>query len=131
MTGEEIYLALMGRVETLSIGSPALPIAYPETTESYSPPADGRYLDVTDFPNAPFWQGMTDGRIDQGLLQVTVVWPQNAGLVAPKAAADQVIAHFPKGLRLGALKITGEPWQAAPLIGEHDVRIPITIPWKA
>lgn len=131
MSGADIYVALMERVATLSIGSPALPISYPETTESYDPPADGMYLEVLDFPNRPFWEGLTDGRVDQGLLQINVVWPQNEGLVAPKAAADAVIAHFPKGLRLGSVKITAQPWQGSPLIGDHDVKVAVTIPWKA
>lgn len=130
MSTSETYLAIMARVETLSVGSPALPIAYPEMAETFVPPDDGKYLDATAFPNKPFWEGLAEGRIDQGILQITVVWPKNVGLAAPMAAADEVIAHFPKGHRMGAVKVSGEGWQSPPLPGDDAVRIPVTIPWR-
>jgi len=130
-TGAAIYDALMGRVASLAIGSPALPVAYPEVF--FDPKASGgKYLDVSDFPNRPAWEGLSEGRLDQGFIQITVVWPKGQGIRAPKAAADAVIAHFPKGLRLASgVKISAEPWQAAPLIDASECRVPVTVPWVA
>lgn len=135
-SGADIFDALMQRVTSLEVGSPALPIALPEV--SFKPQTDapqGKYLDVSDFPNRPLWEGLSDGRIDQGLLQITVVWPKGRGLVQPKAAADAVIAHFPKGLVLAhgsaRVKISAQPWQAQPIIGTSELRIPVTISWVA
>lgn len=132
----QIADALLARAATLAVGSPPLPIAYPETEFDPAIEAiDGKYLDIRDFTNAPRWEGMTSGRQDQGLLQITVVWPSGQGVIAPKEAAAAVMAYFPKGLRLFSgstkVKVSGEPWAAAPITEDDEVRIPVTIPWTA
>jgi hypothetical protein len=136
--GADIYLALMAKVSTLAVGSPALPIAYPEQQPAFDPATDapdGKYIEVSDFPNRPRWEGLASGQLKQGLLQITVIWPKNDGLVRPKAAADEVMAHFAKGTVLvsgtAKVKISAEPWQAAPLSEDSEVRVPVTIPWTA
>jgi len=128
----DIASALLARCATLSVGSPALPIAYPEPKETFAPPSDGKYLEVAYFSNRPAWEGLSEGRMDQGLLQVTVVWPKNKGIVAPVRQAAEVMAHFPKGLPLAnGVRVSGQPYAASPLIDTSDVRIPVTIPWIA
>ncbi len=133
MNAAAIADALLARCATLAVGSPPLPVSYPDVP--FSPPADGKYLEVSDFTNRPAWEGVTTGRVDQGLLQITVVWPKDEGVIKPKAIADAVAAHFPKGLRLtsGAarVKVSAGPWAASPLLGGGETRIPITIPWTA
>jgi len=135
--GSDVMQALFARATTIPTGSPPLPICLPEPDETFEPPESGQYLEVQFFPNRPAWEGLTadDGRLDQGLLQVTVVWPKNHGLIAPGLIADLVREHFPMALALqhgGArVKITGQAWAAAPLIEPHEVRIPVTIPWSA
>lgn len=127
---DQIADALLARCATLAVGSPALPIAMPEI--AFTPPASGKYLDVRDFTNRPLWEGVSGGKIDQGLLQVTVVWPPRQGVIKPKAAAAAVMAHFAKGLVLAhGVKINGEPWAASPLSDDSEVRVPVTIPWTA
>lgn len=127
---DAIATALLARVATLSVGSPALPIAYPEI--AFTPPADGKWLEVAIFYNQPKWQGLTSGRMDQGLLQVTVVWPKNLGVPAPLRHAQDVIDHFPKGLTLtGNVRVQGQPYASSPFVDAADVRVPITIPWAA
>jgi hypothetical protein len=125
--------ALFSRAATIDTGSPALPIAYPEV--EFDPPADGKYLAVSAFPNRPAAEGLTTGRVDQGLLQVTVVWPKDQGLIAPAGIAQAVIDHFPNGLALQSgstrVKISGQPWAAAPITDTDRVSIPISIPWTA
>lgn len=130
-----VAAALLSRCEALEVGSPALPIAYPDVAFDPAVDApDGRYLTVDLFNNAPFWEGLTSGRIDQGLMQVTVVWPKGEGLAARRAAAA-VIAHFPKNLTLpgsGVLvKINRETWQASPILDDDSTSIPVTISWVA
>lgn len=124
---------LLERCATLSVGSPVLPVAMPEM--SFTPPADGRYLRVDLFSNAPFWEGLASGRIDQGLLQITVVWPRLKGLIAPKRAEAEVCAHFFKGLRLHGsgvtVKVNREPWAASPITEPDKVSIPVTVSWTA
>lgn len=127
---DQIADALLARCETLSVGSPPLPIAMPEV--GFVSPADGKYLDVRDFKNDPAWLGLSGGKLDQGLLQVTVVWPPRQGIIKPKAAAAAVMAHFPFGMRLGhGVKISGEPRDTSPLSDDSEVRVPVTIPWTA
>lgn len=132
---DAIASALLARCATLSVDSPALPVAMPEV--AFTPPADEEgerlpYLEVRDFTNAPYWEGLKSGRIDQGLLQITVVWPPRQGVIKPKAAAAAVMAHFPKGLRLSSgVRVNREPWAASPLSDDSEVRVPVTISWTA
>lgn len=124
---------LLARCETMSVGSPVLPIAMPDV--AFTPPTDGRYLRVDLFNNAPLWDGLSIGRIDQGLLQITVTWPKGKGAIKPREAAAQVMAHFPKGLTLcGAglrVKVNRSPWAASPIIEDSQTLIPVTISWTA
>lgn len=135
VTGREAQItdALFARVKTLVVGSPALPIAWPEV--AFSPPASGKYLRIDDFPNRPAWEGISSGRLDQGLLQIMVVWPKNQGLIAPRQIAAQVIAHFPKGLAMFSgstrVRVSREAWASSDLKDDKSVLIPITIPWTA
>ena len=102
---------------------------------SFTPPTDGRYLRVDLFRNAPFWEGLASGRMDQGLLQVTLIWPKHKGLIVQARAINQVMDHFPKGLTLHGsgtrVKINREPWAASPLMGDVSTETPITISWTA
>lgn len=124
---------LLARCETLNVGAPKLPIAMPDV--AFPPPADGRYLRVDLFSNAPFWEGLTSGRIDQGLLQVTVVWPKGKGLIVQRRAAKQVMEHFAKGLKLFGpatrVTINREPWAASSIPGDVSTETPVTISWTA
>ena len=125
-----IASALLARVATLSVDSPALPIAYPDVP--FTPPASGKYLEVSIFYNRPAWEGLAAGRMDQGLLQVTVVWPKGQGIPGPMRHAGEVIDHFPKGLALtNGVKISRQPYAASPLLDDSDTRIPVTISWNA
>lgn len=124
---------IMDRCEEMQTEGPILPVAFPD--RSFVPPADDRYLRCNLFENAPAWEGLSSGRMDQGLLQVDVVWPRGRGPIEIRQAVLDVMAHFPKGLTLfGAstrVRFHREPWFAAP-IPEADVTVvPITVPWMA
>jgi len=130
-----IYDALMTRVGTLVTGSPTLSVSYPEPVTTFVPPADGKYIEVIDFTNQPAWEGLASGVVDQGILQLTVIWPKNSGLVGPKQIAASIAAHFSKGTRMvsgsACVKVTREPSAASPIVEADKVRIPITIFWTA
>lgn len=133
MAGADIADALLTRCGLMETTGPTLPVALPDIT--FDVPVDGKYLVVSDFPNRPQWEGVSEGRIDQGLLQVVVVWPRLEGVIKPKEVADDVIAFFAKGtvMTLGTAKVRAsrEPWQSPPLIDDSEVRVPVTIPWTA
>ena len=113
--------------------SSILPVAMPDV--AFTPPADGKYLRVGYFTNAPRWQGLSSGSVDQGLLQIDVVWPKGQGVVAHRRIVTQVVAAFPKGLRLYApgvrVTINREPWAASPIPEASQTLTPITVSWIA
>ncbi len=124
---------LLARCETLNVGTPKLPVAMPDV--AFTPPTSGPYLRVDLFRNAPFWEGLASGRVDQGLLQVTLIWPKGRGLIVQAKAVKQIIDHFTKGLALHGtdtrVKINREPWAASPIMGDVSTETPITISWTA
>lgn len=131
----DVAITLLARCATLFVGSPALTIAYPDV--DFTPPADAEgdplpYLEVALFYNRPAWEGLTDGRMDQGLLQVTVVGPKLGGIPTLMRHASEVMAHFPKALALAnGVRISGQPYASSPLLDKSDSRVPVTIPWVA
>lgn len=124
---------LLTRCEALNVGTPKLPVAMPDVT--FKAPTDGRYLRVDLFDNQPAWQGLASGRIDQGLLQIMIVWPKGKGIIAHRRAAKQVMDHFAKGTRLfgPATRVTvnREPVLASPIMGDVTTETPVTIFWTA
>jgi hypothetical protein len=124
---------ILEHAEAMVIGSPSLPIAYPDVT--FVPPADGKYLRLDLFTNEPFWQGLSSGRIDQGLLQVMVVWPRAEGRIRPLEVAAMVMEHWAKLTTLQGsgtrVRVNKEPWAATPLLSPSETETPITIPWNA
>lgn len=136
-TGREAKImdALFARAALMATQGPILPVSLPEQAPAFTVPSSGKYLDVQFLPNAPAWEGLAAGKVDQGLMQVMVVWPRGLGQVAPLNAAGQVAAWFPKGLLLYAtglkVKITREPVVAPPLTDPDKCRVPVTLYWTA
>ena len=88
------------------------------------------YIEFKLFKNSPAWQGLNSGRMDQGLLQLDVVWPRGKDRAGAVAAIDEIISLYPKGSYLdGMLKVQKAPWAASPLVEDDRTRHPITIPW--
>lgn len=130
-----IYDALMAHALLLESQGPKLPVSVPEPIEAFVPPSDTGYIEAANFPNAPAWNGLSRGKVDQGLLLLTVVWPKNDGLIRPMEVAGAIEAHFAMGLKLfsagRAVKISAEPYTVAPVVEPDSVRIPVTVPWTA
>lgn len=130
-----VYDALMTRVGSLVTGSPTLPVSYPEPVQTFVPPADGKYLEVQDFTNQPAWRGLAGGSLGQGILQLTVVWPKNNGLIGPKQVVASIKEHFTAGTRMISggvtVKVTHDPDEASHISEADKLRVPITIFWTA
>lgn len=135
--GVLIQAALFDYVTSLAEGL-GLPVAWPEVI--YTPEAGpgGQFkpfMRVELFSNRPAWEGLAAGRLDQGILQLTLVWPPGAGIVQPTSVAGQVLANFPQGMRLDAqdvrVKVTSAPWIASPITETDRASYPITINWTA
>ena len=97
MSLDAIQIALSERIKTLS---PALPIAWPNVV--YTPTVGSPFLRVN------FLSGQTanptmlgNGSLDlkryNGVMQVALFYPLNAGEGDPRRKADAVIALFPRG----------------------------------
>lgn len=139
----DIAIALLDRVETLEVPDPVgggfLPIAMPDVVPPWSvadPDAEPpeRYVFVNLFDNRPAWEGVSNGKLDQGLLQISLVWPPNTGAIQSRLAVQAVLAHFPKNMILrnvtASVKVSGEPWASSAIIGDLTM-IPVTVPWVA
>ncbi|WP_297803405.1 phage tail terminator-like protein [uncultured Brevundimonas sp.] len=129
---QKVTDALLSRVGSLVL-SPVLPVAYPGL--SFAPPSDGKYLRAEVFHNAAKWEGATAGRMDQGLLQVTVVWPKGKPTIQPITVADAVMAHFAKGTEMVSqgrkVTVTAEPVMATPIYEDSSTLVPVTISWAS
>lgn len=129
----EIPDALLTHLGTLEYGSPPLTIAMPDV--AFNPSSVTSYFEAGYFRNAPVWEGLASGVLDQGLLVVSVVWPKGEGVIAMNEAAQAVVDHFPKGLTLKSgstgVKINREPVIASPLPEGDKTIVAVTISWTA
>lgn len=110
-----IHAALMARVEALTL-SPALPVSYPGVP--FTAP-DGDYIRVTHIRNRPVQRsvGTFTGSERMGLLQLDLFTRIDAGSwqIVADDMADDIAAHFPRGLRMtsnGQLVRVFQSWVA-------------------
>jgi hypothetical protein len=87
---------LFGHLDALATD---LDIAWPGM--SFEPSGDA-YIRCAILPGQSSARGLSAPRdTHPGVFQVDVVWPAFQGVIAPKQEADKILAHFPRGLRLG------------------------------
>jgi hypothetical protein len=114
---EKIEAALFARVASLDL-TPALQVAWPNVP--FTPPA-AAYLQVLHFPNrnTRLFLAGSDPHFRQGILQLTVAAPLNAGTVQATGLAGGIAEHFPADLALYSegLKVKV---QAAPRVWPAD-----------
>ena len=106
----------------------APPIAWPGI--NFTPPNQGAWLEVSLFPNEPddrFWSG--ERALQIGFIQVSVCVRPGIGLANPTALAESVIAHFPKGLEIGPVKVRKRPYLRPAVTVDHYYFVPVTIPY--
>jgi hypothetical protein len=128
-----ILNAFLARAAFMATEGPTLPVAFPDV--AFTPPSPPKYLEISHLPNRPFWEGLTDGVIAQGIFQITVHWPLGQGQISPVDMAGQVMAFFPKGTKLFdtglRISVYGEPWYSQPLTNPQDITVPVSIPYRA
>jgi hypothetical protein len=115
--------------------SPVMPVSYPN--RSFSPPANGKYLRARHLPNTTtqITLGASGFNRHQGLFQIDVMWPLDAGEVAPKEIAGAIIANFKLGTEFTRedllIRIPAPPSVAPALIDGVSYMIPITVRYQA
>jgi hypothetical protein len=129
MTTTSVLSAFLTRLDTLAF-SPEIPIAWPGVV--YDPPSTGMWLEASLFPNEPrelSWD--SDSCHDtRGFCQVSVFYRKGGGQVDASTTADAIIAHFPKGLALGPVRVQKRPWQSPAVPLDDRIFIPVTIRYQ-
>ena len=127
--------ALLEKALLMETTGPTLPTELPNQPAGFNPPADGKYLSVSLFPNGNAWEGLNSGSMAMGLLGVMVVWPKGLGEHGAYLVADLVATHFAKGTILTAggtkVKINREPVALQPLIEDDRISVPVNISWES
>lgn len=107
-----IHAALMARVQSLTL-APAVPVSFPgvpfDTTA-------GNYIRVTHIRNRPVQHIITAGVAGErmGLLQIDLFTVITAGSwqIIADDMADDIAAHFPRGLRMTSGGHTARVYQS-------------------
>lgn len=130
----DIARLILAHAEDMAIGSPALPVVFAGTAVKH--PTKPRYIWVEYFINpttAPH-VGFADSLVHQGILLCRVYWSNGVGLPQPLDAAQAVIRHFPRSLRLydDYLRVEFQAGSAAtPIQDKAWLYVPVTLPWRA
>lgn len=109
-------------------------VAYPGIPYT---PVDGKpYIDTALLPNKTDTIGISDGSAKHmGILQLSLMWPVNRGVIKPMDDAGEIIQHFRKGTLIYSngvkVQINKQPWASPPLQEEDRVRIPISVPYTS
>lgn len=128
----EITDALYARALLMKTTGPTLPVSVPNPVAAFVKP-QGPYLEARVLLNRPRYEGLSAGRLPQGMLMINVVEPKGRGEIEPAVIGRKVLDHFAKGSRLtvGATTVVvdKEPWMAAGIAGDVETRYPITVYW--
>ena len=126
-TDVDIAVAAFSRVESLAT---TLRIGYPNDAD-FDPGNDAAWLEVTLMPNMPdnlSWD--SEVQVYSGILQVSVYFRPGGGTVPHMRQAEDIIAHFPKALQLGPVRVERKPYLSAPVKEGSKFFIPVTVPWR-
>jgi len=129
--------ALLQRLTKLLL-SPALPVAYPDV--AFTKPVDGGqkplpYLEAALLPIPTSAATLNGWNSYTGILQVTVVYPQNAGAIKSQQIAAAIVAHFKRGTEMtdGAMRVRiVQPPSIGPTYPDAPyTRTPISVHYQA
>jgi hypothetical protein len=114
--------------------APSVPTAWDNVF--FTPPADGSvYQEAKFMPNVPIAPMDTLQYIEQGMLQVSLCYPQGKGPRDTENRVDALRAHFRRGTTLTeggvVTNITQVPVAAAGVPDEGQWKVPVTIYWQA
>ena len=130
MSATDIRQAAFEKLETF-VFDPQPEILWPG--KSSNPPEAGMWLQPAVFPNEPndiAWDN--DACVDtRGWFQILVYFRPGQGVIVPSQLADALIAFFPKGSALDAVRVRKRPWQS-PVITQDSSKlyIPVTVPYE-
>lgn len=132
----DIYTALATKAAAVAA---ALSLPASINDENFEAPIDGSgmilpYLRFDFFTNDLAWQGISDGRVDQGLQQINIVMPRPHDRVTAYGYVDQIIAAYPKAARLpgsAMVKVQSQTWVASPIVESDRTTYPVTVSWSA
>ncbi len=133
-----IPLALLRRLASFAAAhSPALTVSYP-SIDFVKPDASKtiQWLRATYMPadTATLGIGVGDTNNHYGMMQVDVFQGQGLGEPAPRRTAAEIVAYFPRGLRLTLggfnVDVIRSPY-LGPLIKDDPwVMVPVRIPYQ-
>jgi hypothetical protein len=127
---QKIIKALIDHLKDIGL-SPSLEIV--ESVENeYKPRLDQEYLAAQWLVSPTVTRSIGRGRLQySGILQVTVVYPRNAGVLLATIIADEIVDHFKKGTIIDGdgvrVKINRQPSQATPTPDGAWLRVPVSI----
>jgi len=115
----------------LSTYTTTLDIAWPNV--DYTPNGEN-YLEVQVVPNTVVQVSLGDNGYNRhnGLMQITVVWKQGEGVIAPGEIASAISAHFKRGTAINRNSLvvrTFPPRTASAMPDGAGVRLPVIVPW--
>lgn len=122
---------LMAHLATISLPA-GVRIAWPNVNFT---PDSNPYLRVLIFKNEPVQPRIRFGNepIRLGIFQVSVMWPQGQGEIAPNEITGQIRTHFARGTKIEqdgiTIRIDREPSVGGSLQEEAWLRVPILINW--
>lgn len=131
-TEKAIAQAILDHSQAMSL-SPSIELVLDQETP-YEPVIGTPYLAGQLFTNETTTRYVDEGRkVYQGILQVTVVYPRNHGIVDAIDVAGMVIDHFKKGTIIDGdgvrVRITRQPSHASATPDGAWLRVPVSIPY--
>jgi hypothetical protein len=126
----DIQRALFAHVDALA-QTRGYAVAWPGV--DFNPEAS-QYLEVYALPAAAQTIGFSTLNRIPGLLQVDCVYRTGAGVLVGATLADDVINHFPRGLRLTAgayrVNVDAAAWASPEVANGRDwIKTPVSIPF--
>lgn len=85
-------------INTFIDGSFDLPIAHENI--QYNPTAGTEYAELINLPNDITPLSINDSNETDGIMRVILYWPSNAGSIAPKSKADEILSVFKIGAKV-------------------------------
>lgn len=90
------------------------------------------WLECKWFPNEPrdlAWDNAS-WHETLGFFQINVYYRPGRGQIDPSEVADALVAHFPKGLALGPVRVRKRAWPSPVVVDGDKSFIPVTVSWR-
>lgn len=122
----EIWDALLGHLSEVQLDR-QLETAWPGVRFAPQRDSSGQlipYLRVAIMPSES----------PRSLLQISVVWHDDDGTIAPCRVADRIAEHFALGTVIVTsagqrVRVSRDPWVSPPLVDDGEVVVPLRVQW--